>query len=273
MKSGQALKSRKIVSRHGYDELNTKRILEFLDMTDEKVLLSEDRENIRLLILNRPDKLNAMNEALIHDLVAAIDTAHADDGIAAIVMTGGARAFSAGADIKEAATRKGDSPEAARRRAASHRSIYQLGARTDKPVIAAVQGYVLGGGCNLAITCDMVVAGENAKIGYPEVKVGLAATMVTPGLVHRIGPKAAFEMLSLGENITAQRAYELGMVNRVVPDDSVLDEALVLANGLTKFDNSIVRVTKQVFLDSTLLDLPKSLDAAQDASARYKASK
>jgi enoyl-CoA hydratase/carnithine racemase len=119
----------------------------------------------------------------------------------------------------------------------------------------------------------MVVAGKHAKIGYPEVKVGLAATMVTPGLVHRIGPKAAFEMLSLGENITAQRAYELGMVNRVVPDDSVLDEALVLANGLTKFDNSIVRVTKQVFLDSTLLDLPKSLDAAQDASARYKASK
>ena len=242
-------------------------------MTDDPILLSEDRDGVRILTLNRPRQMNALSSPLVVEILAAVDAAHADDSVEVIILAGTERAFSAGADIKEAASRAGESAEAAHQREANGRAIYDLGSRTDKPMIAAVRGYVLGGGCNLAIACDMVVAGENAKIGYPEVKVGLAATMVTPGLVHRIGPKAAFEMLSLGENITAQRAYELGMVNRVVPDDSVLDEALVLANGLTKFDNSIVRVTKQVFLDSTLLDLPKSLDAAQDASARYKASK
>ena len=240
-------------------------------MTEEKILLSEDRDNIRLLTLNRPDKLKAMNEALIHDLVAAVDTAHADDGIAAVIMTGGARAFSAGADIKEAATRKSDSPEAARRRAESHRSIYQLAARTDKPVIAAVQGYVLGGGCNLAIASDMVVAGENAIFGYPEVKRGLAATMVTPGLVHRIGPKAAFEMLTLAENISAEKALSFGLINRIVADANVIEEAVAMAQALAAFDQRAIRTTKRVFLKSTELSLEQSLDAAAEAMLQLRA--
>jgi enoyl-CoA hydratase/carnithine racemase len=271
MKSGQASKSQKIASRRRDRPSFTKRILEFLNMTEEKILLSEDRDNIRLLTLNRPDKLNAMNEALIHNLVAAVDTAHADDGIAAVIMTGGARAFSAGADIKEAATRKSDSPEAARRRAESHRSIYQLAARTDKPVIAAVQGYVLGGGCNLAIASDMVVAGENAIFGYPEVKRGLAATMVTPGLVHRIGPKAAFEMLTLAENISAEKALSFGLINRIVADANVIEEAVVMAQALAAFDQRAIRTTKRVFLKSTELSLEQSLDAAAEAMLQLRA--
>ncbi|MBL4721110.1 MAG: enoyl-CoA hydratase/isomerase family protein [Alphaproteobacteria bacterium] len=241
-------------------------------MTDEPILLCEDRGAVRILTLNRPRQMNALSTALATQIVDAVDAAHEDDSVAVIILAGTQRAFSAGADIKEAASRGDETPEAARAREEIGRKSYDLGARTDKPMIAAVRGYVLGGGCNLAVTCDMIVAGENAVFGYPEVKVGLAATMVTPGIVHRIGPKVAFEMLTLGENITAEKALSLGMINRVVPDDSVLDEAMVLAEGLTKFESRIVRVTKQVFLDSTRLNLADSLDAAQGASARMKKS-
>jgi len=239
-------------------------------MSDDAVLLTEDREKIRILRLNRPDNLNAMNEALVHALVGAVDDAHADDSIVAIIMAGGERAFSAGADIKEAASRKEDSPEAARLHVERSRAIYQLGARTDKPLIAAVQGYVLGGGCNLAISADIVVAGENAVFGYPEVKRGLAATMVTPGLVHKIGPKAAFEILILAENISARRAETLGLINRVVPNDTVLDEAIEMARALSEFDSRAIRATKRVFLKSTQLPLTEALDYAAETMLQLR---
>lgn len=240
-------------------------------MTDAPVLLSEDRGSIRLLTLNRPDKLNALNAALIKALVEGIDTAHADDTVTAVVLAGTERAFSAGADISEAATHRGEGPEAARRRSAAGRPIWDLGARTDKPVIAAVRGYALGGGCNLAIACDLVVAGEKAIFGYPEVRRGLAATLVTPGLVHRIGPKAAFELLTLAENVTAERALALGLINRVVPDDSVIDMALALASTLAGYDQRAVRTTKRVYLQSTELGLRQSLDAAEEAALMMRA--
>jgi len=241
-------------------------------MTDDPILLSEDRDGVRILTLNRPRQMNALSSPLVAEIVAAVDAAHEDDSVEVIILAGTERAFSAGADIKEAASRGNETPADAETREELGRKIYDLGSRTDKPMIAAVRGYVLGGGCNLAVTCDMIVAGENAVFGYPEVKVGLAATMVTPGIVHRVGPKAAFEMVTLGENVSAEKALALGMINRVVPDESVLDEAMVLANGLTAFESRIVRVTKQVFLDSTRLNLSDSLDAAQDASARMKKS-
>ena len=225
-------------------------------MSEETVLLSRDEASARVLTLNRPDKLNAMNHALVQGLVQAVDDAHADETIKSIIINAEGRAFSAGADTKEAATRHGDSPEEARRHFDGSRGIYELGARTDKPIIAAVHGYVLG---------DMVVAGETALFGYPEVKRGLAATMVTPGLVHRIGPKAAFELLTLAEDITAVRALELGLINRVVPDDKILDEALAMAATLAAYDQRAIRTTKRVFLKSTELPLAQSLDAAGEA--------
>ena len=168
------------------------------------------------------------------------------------------------ARLGEAATRHGDSPVVLGAVSAV-RAASRTRRANDKPIIAAVHGYVLGGGCNLAISADMVVAGETAVFGYPEVKRGLAATMVTPGLVHRIGPKAAFELLTLAEDITAVRALELGLINRVVPDDKILDEALAMAATLAAYDQRAIRTTKRVFLKSTELPLAQSLDAAGEA--------
>ena len=233
-------------------------------MTDD-VVLCEDKGAIRRLTLNRPEKLNAMNDALVDGLVDALDAAHRDDSVAVIILAGSERAFSAGADLNEAQTRRDDDAAAARAHAMAHSAIFRLGARTDKPMIAAVRGYALGGGCNLAIACDLVVAGAGAVFGYPEVKRGLAATMVTPGLVHRAGPKAAFEMLTLAENVSAERALALGLINRVVTDDQVLAEAERMAEVLIGFDPAAIRATKRVFLKSTELDLDQALDAAREA--------
>ena len=210
-----------------------------------------------------------MNDALVDGRVAAVDAAHRDDAIQVVIVAGNERAVSAGADLKESRSRRDDDAAAARAHAMAHAmahaGIYRLGARTDKPLIAAVRGYALGGGCNLAIACDLVVAGEGAVFGYPEVRRGLAVTMVTPGLVHRAGEKAAFELLTLAEDVSAERALALGFVNRVVADDEVLAEAERMAEVLLGYDANAIRVTKRVFLKSRGLGLDDALDVARGA--------
>ena len=233
-------------------------------MADTDILLQEDRGSTRILTLNRPRRLNALNGALVEAICGAVSQAHGDDGVVCILLQGNERAFSAGADMKEAADHAGEGLRAARDRAEAGAAIYELGRLTDKPLIAAVRGYALGGGCNLAIACDLAVAGASAVFGYPEVRRGLAATMVTPGLAHRIGPKAAFELLTLAEDVSANRALELGMINRVVPDERVLDEALSMAEALAAFDREAVRATKRVFQRSLDLPVADALSAARE---------
>ena len=233
-------------------------------MADTDILLQEDRGSTRVLTLNRPRRLNALDGALVEAICGAVSQAHSDDGVACILLQGNERAFSAGADMKEAADHAGEGLRAARNRAEAGAAIYELGRLTDKPLIAAVRGYALGGGCNLAIACDLAVAGASAVFGYPEVRRGLAATMVAPGLAHRIGPKAAFELLTLAEDVSANRALELGMVNRVVPDERVLDEALAIAEALAAFDREAVRATKRVFQRSLDLPVADALSAARE---------
>lgn len=233
-------------------------------MADTDILLQEDRGSTRILTLNRPHRLNALNGALVEAICGAVAGAHGDDEVACILLQGNERAFSAGADMKEAADHAGEGLRAARDRAEAGAAIYELGRLTDKPLIAAVRGYALGGGCNLAIACDLAVAGASAVFGYPEVRRGLAATMVTPGLAHRIGPKAAFELLTLAEDVSANRALELGMINRVVPDERVLDEALSMAEALAAFDREAVRATKRVFQRSLDLPVADALSAARE---------
>ena len=233
-------------------------------MADIDILLQEDRGSTRILTLNRPRRLNALNGALVDAICEAVRRAHGDEAVACIVLQGNERAFSAGADMKEAADHAGEGPRAARDRAEAGAAVYELGRLTDKPLIAAVRGYALGGGCNLAIACDIAIAGASAVFGYPEVRRGLAATMVTPGLAHRIGPKAAFELLTLAEDVSANRALELGMINRVVPDGKVLDEALAMAEALADFDREAVRATKRVFQRSLDLPLADALSAARE---------
>lgn len=228
------------------------------------LVLSEDRGAVRLLTLNRHDKMNAFNGALSAALIAALGEAASNDAVAAIVLTGGPRAFSAGADMKEAASHGGRTHRRAISAASHGTAMYDAVANIDKPVIAAVNGYALGAGCAVAISADMVIAGEGAVFGYPEVKRGLAATAVTPTVVDQIGRKAASEFLLLCENIPANRAEALGLANRVVADDVVIETALKIAQTMAAFDHDALWMTKRMIRRSANLPLDQAHAMVRD---------
>ncbi|MBV4545871.1 enoyl-CoA hydratase [Pseudomonas triticicola] len=193
-------------------------------MTYETILL-ETRDRVGLITLNRPQALNALNAQLVSEVNHALDTLEADAHIGCVVLTGSKKAFAAGADIKEMAELTypqiymddlfNDSDRVANRR---------------KPIIAAVNGFALGGGCELALMCDFILAGDNARFGQPEINLGVLPGMGgTQRLTRAVGKAKAMEMCLSGRMIDAVEAERCGIVARIVPSDELLDEALKVA--------------------------------------------
>ncbi len=181
------------------------------------VVSVEQRGPVTIVAVNRPEKLNAINKQVALDLQSAFaEFDHSNQRVAILTGAGG-RAFSAGADVT-------DLPEL-------WRCVPTVGIATEKPIIAAVAGWCIGGGLVMAMMCDLMVAAETAKFSYPEGKVGITGGMIA-GLAARIPHKIAMELMLLGEPITARRAYEIGLANRVVPNGTELDEAIAMANRI-----------------------------------------
>ncbi|HRQ31962.1 MAG TPA: enoyl-CoA hydratase-related protein [Anaerolineales bacterium] len=191
-------------------------------------ILVETRGRVGLVALNRPRALNALNYALMDELMRALAIFDADDAIGAIVITGSDRAFAAGADIKEMANKS-----ATDMTQNDPISIYGQIRSIRKPVIAAVSGWALGGGCELALSCDMIVASETAQFGLPETTIGvIPGAGGTQRLIRAVGKATAMEMILNDRKINAQTALYSGLVNRVVPVDAYLNEALQLAEQI-----------------------------------------
>src|SRR5438105_3450305 len=183
-------------------------------------------ERVATITVNRPDKLNALNDATIAELGRAIDEARERDDIGGVILTGAGRAFVAGADIGELA---GQSPTTAKRRALAGQAIFRRFETSPKPVIAAVNGFALGGGCELAMSCHVRVASESAKFGQPEVKLGaIPGYGGTQRLTRLVGGGRALQLLLTGEMIDAHEALRIGLVNRVVPGDQLLSAAATM---------------------------------------------
>ena len=187
-------------------------------------LLFDVTGGVARITVNRPDKLNALNDAVIAELGGAMERVGKEDAIKGVILTGsGTKAFVAGADIAELA-RQG--PFDGKARALVGQGVFRRIERSGKPVIAAVNGFALGGGCELAMACHVRIAAESAKFGQPEAKLGIA-----PGyggsvrLPRLVGKGRALELLLTGQMIDAAEAYRIGLVNRVVPGDRLLDEA------------------------------------------------
>lgn len=204
------------------------RIMAYQHLTIEK------RDRIATLTISRPDKLNALNDATIGELSAAVDNLRLSDDVGGIIVTGAGRAFVAGADIAELASQD---PVMAKARARGGQETFRRIETSPKPVVAAINGFALGGGCELAMACHIRVAADNAKFGQPEVKLGL-----TPGyggtqrLARLVGKGRALELLLTGDMIDAAEAYRIGLVNRVVPPAELMDVARailgrILENG------------------------------------------
>ena len=208
------------------------------------LVLQERRGAVALLTLNRPDKLNAINAAMVAALDAALDAAEADDGVRAIVVAGAGRAFSAGFDL-DMGTGEGPADPAAVRRALEEdfRIIMRFW-DSPKPTVAAVHGYCLGSALELAVACDLTVAAEDCRFGEPEVKFGSGiVALLLPWLA---GPKAAKYLLLTGEDrATAAEMQAVGLVNKVVPAAAVVDEAVALAQRIAANDTQAVRLTKR----------------------------
>ncbi|MGM9522602.1 MAG: enoyl-CoA hydratase/isomerase family protein [Oscillospiraceae bacterium] len=207
-------------------------------------ILYEKKEDVALITVNRPEVRNALTQALMEELSAAIDEAEADNEVKVLVLTGaGEKAFVAGADIREAAARNTltELGPASRIR----RNVYIKLEHLSKPSIAAINGYTLGGGCELAISCTLRVASEKAKFGQPEINLGIMPGLGgTQRLTRLIGKGNAMELILTGDMIDAQTALRMGLVNRVVPAESVMDEAMALAKKLASKPPLALRAAK-----------------------------
>jgi enoyl-CoA hydratase len=203
------------------------------------VVESEKRDGVGIATLNRPEARNAVNGELAHGLEAALDDFEADDAITVVIITGTGPTFCAGADLKKVA--KGQGGELATKRGGFGGIVTRA---YSKPIIAAVNGPALAGGFEIVLSCDLVVAADIAKFGLPEVKRGLFAA--AGGLIRlprRVPLALATELAITGDPIDADRALQLGLVNRVVPVDQVLDEALALAGRIAANGPLAVRKT------------------------------
>jgi enoyl-CoA hydratase/carnithine racemase len=233
--------------------------------------LLEEREGVRVLTMNRPEKRNALNTALTQALLDALRAAEADDSVGCVVLTGAGQGFCAGADLAEFKDLTPEKQRLVEARAELTMQLHLAFPKLAKPVVTAVNGAAMGGGAGLAIAGDLAVMAEDATLGYPETKHGIVAAIVMANLVRQAGRKAAFELVALGEPVSAQRALALGLVNRVVPRAQLMDEALALARKLAAVSPPAMRLTKRLFHEAADLPLAQALERGREANKRMRA--
>lgn len=209
-------------------------------------IIVSTESSIRFLTLNRPEKRNALNDALIAGLKSSLREADADDSVWAIVIRGAGKVFCSGADLsaiqKIATASYKENVEDARNLA----ELFLLIRNVRVPVIAAVHGRALAGGCGLATACDLVLATKTARFGYPEVKIGFVPAMVAALLRRNLGEKKSFELLTQGFEYSGEEALALGLVNRIFDEDNFEDSVLEYASVYSKVSRSAVEMTKQL---------------------------
>ena len=219
-------------------------------------ILVETRGRVGLVTLNRPQALNSLNHALMRELMDALDAFDKDDAVGAMVITGNDKAFAAGADIKEMADES-----ALDMTRNDHLAVFGRIRTIQKPIIAAVSGWALGGGCELALSCDMIIASESAKFGLPEVTIGvIPGAGGTQRLVRAVGKSIAMEMILNDRKINAQEALHFGLVNRVAPLSDYLNEALKLAEEIASRAPLAIRAAKRAINHSYESFLKDGLD-------------
>ncbi len=223
-----------------------------LNLDTKPFVIFEKKGAVGLLTLNRPEALNALSHPLMDELEKALDECAADSAVRAVVLTGSDKAFAAGADISEM-----EGLNAAQMRLDPHLSRWDKVATFPKPTIAAISGYALGGGLELALACDLRIASETAVLGQPEILIG-----VIPGaggsvrLARLLGRARALEMLLTGKRISAHEALKLGILNRVVPIELFLEEALKLAREIAAMPPLAVAAVKKSVLSALSPDYP-----------------
>jgi methylglutaconyl-CoA hydratase len=235
-------------------------------------LLIHDSGSVRTLTLNRPDKRNALNDALVVALKAGLREADADESLRAIVIRGAGKDFCSGADLESLRKISESSYEENLEDARGLAEMFALIRRVKIPVIAAVHGRALAGGCGLATACDLVVATESARFGYPEVKIGFVPAIVMAFLRRNISEKRAFEIATQGFEFTAAEAERIGLVNHVVSDDGFEQEVVRYSAMYDGVSRSAVITTKRLLYEIDAMTFDDSIEAGAKANAEARMS-
>ena len=244
-------------------------------MSNMKYIQVEPQEDVAIIRINRPEALNAMNTDVISELSRAIDIVGVDDGIKVVIITGaGDRSFCAGADISYMVD---IDPMTAERYASSAQSVLNKIEKLEKPVIAAVNGFALGGGCELAMVCDLRIASSNAKLGQPEVTIGIPPGWGgTQRLMRIVGPAKAKELVFTGKMITADEALQIGLVNKIVSLNSEDELSAEIPAGENDKEKEKVRaksIAKQLNMKLMTECISMAKEIAKNSSNAVKVSK
>lgn len=230
------------------------------------VVLVEDREAVRIVRMNRPAKLNALNQELSRSLRDELVAADAAESVRAVVLAGAGRGFCAGADVTEFEHLTPGQSDAVLARADLTTELQLLPGRIGKPIVSAVHGPALGGGAGLALACDMCVAATDLRFGYPEMRHSIVPAIVMTGLQRHVGRKLAFELITTGRTLDAEEAERHGLVNRVVEPDELIEAALEVARRWTEANPVAMRSAKQLFHRVAELPLAEAMQAGRDAN-------
>ena len=230
------------------------------------MILYAVEDGVASITLNRPEKRNALNDALIVEIKRALESAAVDESVRAIVLSGAGKDFCSGADLsalqKIAQASMADNADDARSLLDLFIQIRQIRV----PVVAAVNGRALAGGCGLATACDLVVASETARFGYPEVKIGFVPAMVLAILRRNVSEKRAFELITRGEEISAAHAKEIGLVNQVFSDQTFAEDVKAYLRRFTEVSSTAVALTKSLLYQVDGLAFLEALETGADVN-------
>jgi methylglutaconyl-CoA hydratase len=233
-------------------------------------VLTNDLGTVRTLTLNRPDKRNALNAELVAALKDALRDADADENLRSIVIRGAGKDFCSGADLDSLQKISESSYEENLEDARSLADLFAQIRSVKIPVIAAVHGRALAGGCGLATSCDLVIAAESARFGYPEVKIGFVPAIVMAFLRRNVSEKRTFEIATQGFEFSAAEAERLGLVNHVVSEDTFDEEVIRYAAVYERVSRSAVIISKKLLYDTDSLGFAEALEAGVKANAEAR---
>lgn len=235
-------------------------------------LLITNAGRVRTLTLNRPEKRNALNDSLVAELKAALSDADADDDLRAIVIRGAGKDFCSGADLESLRKISENSYEENLEDARSLAALFAMIRRMKIPVIAAVHGRALAGGCGLATACDLVIATESARFGYPEVKIGFVPAIVMAFLRRNVSEKRAFEIATHGFEFSAAEAERLGLVNHAIPDESFEEGVAKFAAVYENVSRSAVVLSKKLLYEMDSMSFDHAIEAGAKTNAEARMS-
>jgi methylglutaconyl-CoA hydratase len=230
-------------------------------------VLYEVREGIARITLNRPDKRNALDGEVVGELKAAFTASASDDACRVVLLTGAGADFCSGADLANLEKTAQNSVLENIADARSTADLFLMMRYHPRPVIAAVQGRALAGGCGIATACDIILASQSAQFGYPEVNIGFVPAMVMAILRRSISEKAAFELVVAGETVSAGRAHDLGLVHRVFADESFLSDVEAYAARLAAKSASAIMLSKRLLYNMDSMSFEAALQAGVEVNA------